>query len=65
MNEETTLLKIDADYYRELLLRGVVSYDTAREHIMPYIDAINKKSKELAKKYKVTAKIISFSSFVR
>ncbi len=65
MTQETMKLKDEAEYYRDLLLAGGIDYDTAKEHIMPYLDAVNAKAKELAKKYKLTARSISFASYVR
>lgn len=65
MTQEIQLLKTEAEYYCQLLHIGAVDYDTAKEHIMPYLNAVNAKAKDLAKKYKVTAKTVSFSSYIR
>ena len=46
-----------AEEYRGALYRlGEVSRDEAKKYIMPYIDAFNQKSTEIAKKYKMLLK---------
>jgi hypothetical protein len=48
-----------------MLYAKKISYDEAKKQAQPFIDAINEKSKEIAKKYKVKAKLINFSGFMR
>lgn len=65
MTNEVKELKEKAEYYVELLQLGVVTIEKAKENIMPYINLVNEKSIELAKKHGVKPRKISFSSFVR
>ena len=58
-------LKIVADTYCDLYRLGKISREEAKEHIMPYLDYVNKKSKELAKKYSQKHKEITFSYYLR
>ena len=46
MNEDVTKLMQEAEYWRLLYRCDACGRDEAKTHIMPYIDAINKKSKE-------------------
>lgn len=57
--------KYRAEEYRALYRNGTVSREIAKEQIMPFIDAFNQKSKEIAKKYGMKAKTISFAKFIR
>ncbi|PED64050.1 hypothetical protein [Priestia megaterium] len=43
---------------------GVISKEEASEKIVPFVEAYNAKSKEVAKKYNQRPRLISFSSFV-
>ena len=65
MTEEMMKLKANAEYYRDLYRVGKCSREIAKEEIIPYLDAVNEKSKELAKKYNQRYKAVNFSSFVR
>ena len=58
-------LKVNADTYCDLYRLGKISREEAKEHIMPYLDYVNKKSKELAKKYSQKHKEITFSYYLR
>ena len=58
-------LKQDAEYYRALYNLGGCSREIAKEHIQPYLNAVNSKSKELAKKYGRRPVKVSFISYVR
>ena len=55
----------DAFTAKDLLKVNKISYDKAKELCMPYIDAWNKLAKEKAKKFKISPKKITFSSFIR
>lgn len=44
---------------------GIITREEAKELIMPYIKEFNKKATEIAKKYNMRAKKISFAQFVR
>lgn len=65
MTEEMMKLKANAEYYRDLYRVGKCLREIAKEEITPYLDAVNEKAKELAKKYNQKYKAVNFSSFVR
>ena len=44
---------------------GIISYDEAKQRAKPLLKIMNDKSIELAKKYNVKPKKITFSSFMR
>ena len=44
---------------------GAINYDNAKKLAQPHIDAINDKSREIAKKYNVKPRIVGFHNFVR
>lgn len=58
-------LKEQAEYYRELYRVNAISREQAKEMIQPYLDLVNDKSKEIAKKYNQKAKFVNFISYVR
>ena len=58
-------LKTVADTYCDLYRLGKISREEAKEHIMPYLDYVNEKSKEIAKKYNQKHKEITFSYYLR
>lgn len=63
--EEIAALKEEADYYRYLYRSGQCTRETAKEHIMPYLNAVNEKMKEIAKKYNKRPQAITFISYCR
>lgn len=58
-------LKRNAEKGRVLYNNGEISRDEAIILIMPYIDTFNKKSLEIAKKYNMKPKKITFAQFIR
>lgn len=58
-------LKNRAFYGRMLYRGGAISQKEAQGMIMPWIDAANEKSRELAKKYNLRPRLINFAAFVR
>ena len=58
-------MKAKAFEAKDLYRMNLISRNEAKELIMPYINAFNSKSAEIAKKYNMRAKIISFAEFVR
>ena len=58
-------LKNIADTYCDLYRLGKISREEAKEYITPYLDYVNEKSKELAKKYNQKHKEITFSYYLR
>lgn len=65
MNEETLKLKSQAEEGRYLYAIGKISRERAKEMIQPYLDKVNEKQKELAKKYNQKIKKVNFNSYVR
>lgn len=65
MNEEVLILKLKAEEYRALYQMNICTREEAKENIMPYINLINNKSKEIAKKYNQKPKIVNFASYIR
>lgn len=65
MDQNTLDLKNKAEEYRSLYVLGKCSRDDAIINIQPYLDCINKKSKELAKKYGRPYKEVFLSGFLR
>ena len=54
MKEETLVLKNRAEEGRLLYKQGKITREECKEYVMPYLDAVNEKSKEIAKKYNTT-----------
>jgi len=44
---------------------GAIDFEKAKEMAKPHIDAINNKSKEIAKKHGVKPRLVGFHNFVR
>jgi polyhydroxyalkanoate synthesis regulator phasin len=44
---------------------GAIDFDKAKKMAKPHIEAINKKSKEIAKKHGVKPRLVGFHNFVR
>ena len=65
MNEEVRVLKNEAEKVRVLLRSGVIDLTEAKVKVKPYIDLVNKKSKEIAKKYNQRPRMVTASSFLR
>lgn len=65
MNDEILKLKQIAEEYRFLYQTNQITRDIAKNNIMPYINAINEKSKEIAKKYNQKPKKVTFITFIR
>ncbi len=65
MNEEVLEAKARAEIARLKYGTKQITREEALEEIMPYIDMVNKRSVELAKKYNQKPKKVSFNVFVR
>lgn len=65
MNDEVLKLKQKAEEYRFLYKTNQITRDIAKNNIVPYINAINEKSKEIAKKYNQKPKKVTFITFIR
>lgn len=58
-------LKTKAEQARTLLRIGEIDFDEAKKLVKPYIDLVNSKSKEIAKKYNQKPRLVSVSGFLR
>jgi len=58
-------LRVQAEEYRILYKTGQCAREEAKNKIQPFLNVINKKSIELAKKYNQKPKKISFAIYVR
>ena len=65
MNEHIKELKYRAEIARLQYQMNHITRDEAKEQIMPYINVINERSKELAKKYNQKPKLVTFITFFR
>lgn len=65
MNEHIKELKQKAEIARLQYQLNHITRDEAKEQIMPYIDTINERSKELAKKYNQKPKLVTFVAYIR
>nr|DAV75097.1 MAG TPA: hypothetical protein [Caudoviricetes sp.] len=64
MTEAEKNLEAVADIKRRLG-RGELTLDEAKAELKPIVDKINAKNRELARKYKVGARLVSVSSILR
>lgn len=65
MSEEVKKLKSTAEEGRSLYRCNAINIKEAKQMIMPYLNAVNEKAKELAKKYNMKPKKVNFYSYVR
>lgn len=65
MNDEVRILKNEAEKARLLLRSGIIDLTEAKVKVKPYIDLVNKKSKEIAKKYNQKPRLVNASAFLR
>ena len=65
MNGEVKQLKHEAEMARLEYRTGHISREEAKIRIMPYIETLNNRSRELAKKYNQKPKLVSFISYIR
>ena len=47
------------------LMTGAITYDKAKEMAAPHLAAMNEKAKEVAKKYGIKPRKITFAGFMR
>jgi ribosomal protein S11 len=47
------------------LMTGAISYDKAKEMAEPHLAAMNEKAREIAKKYGLKPRLITFAAFMR
>lgn len=65
MTTEIHFLKETAEEARSLYGTGQLTREEAKEKIQPYLNAVNTKSKEVAKKHGVKHRDVSFIGFIR
>lgn len=65
MTDEVKMMRQQAEEGRSLYRIGEIQVDEAKEMVMPYLNAVNKKSIELAKKYNQRPVKVSFINYVR
>lgn len=65
MNKEIKELKETAENARMLYRKGKFNIVVAKALISPYLDVVNAKAKELAKKYNQKPRKVSFYAYVR
>lgn len=62
MNQE---LRAKAEEAKQLYRIGKMTREDAQQIIVPYLEAVNNKSKELAKKYDQKPKLVTFAAYLR
>lgn len=65
MTQETQSLRQEAQEVKIKFYNGLISYDEAKKLVKPYIDAVNSKSRELAKKYNQKPRLVSVTGYLR
>ncbi|HEY5587713.1 MAG TPA: hypothetical protein VIK86_02020 [Candidatus Paceibacterota bacterium] len=65
MNDEILKLKEKSGQYKILYNLGKCTRKEAEDNIMPYINKVNEKGLELAKKYNQKYKKVWFNSYIR
>lgn len=65
MTEEVLEMKIKAEHASYLYNIGAIDREEAKKEIMPYLNKVNEKALELAKKYHQKPKKVTFSTFIR
>ena len=65
MNEEVRILKSEGEKAKILLWNGEIDLKEAKNKVKPYIDMVNEKSRELAKRYNQKPRLVSATSFLR
>lgn len=65
MTEEVYNLKVRAESARYAYNRGFITRAEAQKEVQPYIDLVNKKAVEIAKKYSMRPQKIQMAQFFR
>lgn len=65
MTDETIKLRQDAMQAKADYMLGRINQAEAKKRVEPYIQAVNEKAKQLAKKYNQRPKLVSTASFLR
>jgi hypothetical protein len=61
MNEHTNELYT----IKMWVCQGAITYDRAKQMAEPHIHALNEKAREIAKKYGLKPRLITFAAFMR
>ena len=62
---EVANLREEAELAKVKLLYGEIEYEEAVEMVKPYINAVNEKSKSIAKKYNQRPRFVSVKGYLR
>ncbi|ODD23709.1 hypothetical protein BB699_04365 [Listeria monocytogenes] len=65
MREDIQRLKDKAHTAKMKYHRNLIDRETAKKQIIPYAEAFNTRSKEIAKKYNQKPKLLSVAAFLR
>ena len=65
MSYDFDLIKERAETARINYRIGLINREEANRDILPYLNIVNSKSKEIAKKYNQKANTITLASFIR
>lgn len=65
MKAENRELKEKAEQARILYRMGEISREQAKKEVKPYVEAVNAKSKEIAKKYNQRPRLVNIAGFLR
>lgn len=65
MTTETKILKEEAERGRQLYRLNLIDQSEAKKMINPYLNAVNEKAIEIAKKHGMKPRKVQFRSFVR
>ena len=57
-------LRKQAEYYKDLYIKGEISEEKAREMIQPYLNVINFSIREIEKAYRLYIKEQTFENFM-
>lgn len=62
---EAANIREEAELAKVKLLYGEIEYEEAVEMVKPYINAVNEKSKSVAKKYNQRPRFVSVKGYLR
>lgn len=65
MTDEVLEMKLRAEHASYLYNIGAITREEAKKEIMPYLNKVNEKAIEIAKKYNQRPKKVTFNTFVR
>lgn len=65
MTEEMQQLKVEAETAKQSFAFGQISYEEVSKRVLPYIQAVNKRGKEIAKEHKMPFQPLTIFKFLR